>query len=108
MSDRTYTEDDVKHEKSAKTYSIYLDNGKKAILNYEEFNDSGQKSADLWHTEVPTECRGKGIAGILASKAITDLASNSDYQNIVLSCSYLQSYYKKNCNNLKDFSNIKL
>jgi predicted GNAT family acetyltransferase len=70
-----YSESDVIHDKDQKVFYIQIKGGnfkttKKAFLQY-EIEDSGY---DLWHTEVPEECRGQGIAGILASKAISELA----------------------------------
>ena len=52
-----YSENDVKHDESQKMFYIELKNcDKKAFLQYEK----DDKSFDLWHTEVPDECRGQG------------------------------------------------
>lgn len=52
-----YSETDVKHDESQKMFFIDLKNcDKKAFLQYEK----DDKSVDLWHTEVPDECRGQG------------------------------------------------
>ena len=61
----------------------------------------------MWHTEVPDECRGKGIAGILAGKSIRDLALMDSSKTIILSCTYLQHYYKNNHAKFTDLPNIK-
>ena len=47
-----------------------------------------------------------GIAGILASKSIKDLASNNPNSKVILSCTYLQHYHKKNAEKFQDHKNI--
>ena len=100
-----FNEDSVVHEPSTETFYISFKSGAKAFINYKvEKNDT----IDLWHTEVPDEGRGKGIGGFLASKSIKDLASANSSKTVILSCSYLQHYYKKNEAKFVDFENIKM
>ena len=82
---------DVIHDKDSATFYIQVQSGKKAFLNYE----TSKGSVDLWHTEVPEECRGQGIAGVLAENSIKELAKAFPSCKIILSCTYLQHYYKK-------------
>ena len=100
----TFTEENVVHEPSKETFFIPLKSGSKAFINYK----TEENSIEMWHTEVPAECRGKGIAGILASKSIRDLASSNSSKTVILSCSYLQNYYKKNEEKFANFSNISI
>ena len=95
-----YSEKDVKHESKEKMFYIDLQNGGKAFLQYEKSYDE----VNLWHTEVPPECRGQGVAGILAESAIKTLAKN--YSNVLLSCTYLQHFYKKHSDKFQEFTNI--
>ena len=101
----SFTENDVTHDKAEKRFYIQLPSGQKAFINYEV---SPEGIFDMWHTEVPEECRGKGIAGILASKAITDLAVSDNSKSVLLSCTYLQHYYKKNSDKFASITGKKI
>lgn len=61
----------------------------KAVLQYE---NEGHNTMNMYHTGVPTEYRGQGIAGHLA-KAALDYAVNQDAK-VKLTCTYLQKYVK--------------
>ena len=100
------SEQDVNHDPLAKMFSITNEAGEKvAFLQYEKEGNI----FDLWHTEVPEKYRGQGLAGILAGKSIVELASADNSTNtVLLTCSYLQHFYKKNPEAFKQFSNIKL
>ena len=102
-----YTETDVKHDENQKMFYIQLKNcDKKAFLQYEK---SDQKNYDLWHTEVPDECRGQGVGAILASKSIQQLANENPTSKIILTCSYLQHFYKKNqSEKFQQYENIQI
>ena len=54
-------------------------------LVYEKESDS---LVDMWHTEVPVECRGRGYGKILANAAFEWAVSKKI--KVKLSCSYLQ------------------
>ena len=103
MEAPNYQESDVKLNKDQKTFYIDLQSGKKAIVNYENID---LNTIEVWHTEVPDENRGQGIAGILASKSISELAKTNPDKKIILSCTYLQAYHKKNPEKFKSFDNI--
>ena len=99
-----FSESDVKHSKSEKMFYIDLQSGAKAFLQYETNGASEASEVDLWHTEVPSECRGQGIAGILAEVAVKSLAKENS--KVLLTCTYLQHFYKKNSDKFAEFSNI--
>jgi predicted GNAT family acetyltransferase len=48
---------------------------------------------------VPDEFQGRGIAKVIARKAFKEL-SKSENSKLILSCTYLQDFYRKN---KKDF-----
>ncbi|KAI0224355.1 Protein NATD1 [Lamellibrachia satsuma] len=62
-----------------------------AVLEYRWVRDG---VADLFHTEVPTAYRGKGIAKILAQTALDYMVQQD--AKIILSCSYLSKYVQDN------------
>ncbi|CAH3180775.1 unnamed protein product [Porites evermanni] len=77
---------EVKHNVKGREFFIALDKGK-AVLLYE---NEGHNTINMYHTQVPTELRGQGIAGQLA-KAALDYAVNEDAK-VKLTCTYLQKY----------------
>ncbi|XP_068711877.1 protein NATD1-like [Montipora foliosa] len=81
---------EVKHSVKEREFYIALEKGK-AVLQYE---NEGQKTMNMYHTEVPTAYRGLGIARHLA-KAALDYAVDQDAK-VKLTCSYLQKYVKDN------------
>ena len=101
----SYYNEDVKHDEKQKMFYIPLKNSdKQAILQYEKT----EQTYELWHTEVPEECRGQGVAGVLATKAIQDLAKIPQ-SKIILTCSYLQNFYKKKqLEKFQQFDNIQV
>ena len=64
--------------------------GEKCLLQYEREADS----VDIWHTEVPPQARGQGIARLLVEAAMEWIAENN--LNYKLSCSYVQSVVNRN------------
>jgi len=52
---------------------------------------NGNKVLDLWHTEVPVEHRGKGIAEVLAIGVMDQLSKEKVM--VKLSCSYLRDNF---------------
>ena len=59
--------------------------GEKCLLQYEREADR----VDIWHTEVPPQARGQGIARLLVEAAMKWIAENN--LTYKLSCSYVQS-----------------
>ena len=95
-----FSENNVKHDPEKKLFFIDLPSGKKAFLQYEPT----EEKVDLWHTEVPPEYRGKGVAGILAETSIKTLSKS--HPKVLLSCTYLQHFYTKHSDKFQDFTNI--
>ena len=93
-----YSIDDVKHE--PKLFRLDLTPGKRtrksyAILEYEELEaENGLPVYNLYHTEVPEQYRGRGIAKIVAQSAFKTLLANNC--KLIVSCTYLQQYYLNN------------
>ncbi|XP_020616097.1 protein NATD1-like [Orbicella faveolata] len=81
---------EVKHNVKGREFYIALEKGK-AVLQYE---NEGNNTMNMYHTGVPTEYRGQGIAGHLA-KAALDYAVVQDAK-VKLTCTYLQKYVKDN------------
>jgi len=85
---------DVIHDPQNREFFLELvDVGNvKAILQY-EYNQQDDVY-DLYHTEVPEQLRGRGIAKHLA-KAALDFVSQKG-SRAILSCTYLQKYHREN------------
>lgn len=81
---------EVRHDVKAREFYIALEKGK-AVLQYE---NEGDKTLNMYHTEVPSAYRGQGIARHLA-KAALDYAVDQDAK-VKLTCSYLQKFVKDN------------
>ncbi|GAB6019169.1 hypothetical protein CHUAL_000788 [Chamberlinius hualienensis] len=96
----------VEHDSQHRQFYIPLNNPEssksksavRAILDYDTYTlGEGQEASnvmDMYHTEVPPELQGKGIAQLLA-KAAMDHAVANNYK-MKLTCTYLQNYIKKN------------
>ncbi|RWS17611.1 protein GTLF3B-like protein [Dinothrombium tinctorium] len=91
------------HNQSANEFYIQL--GKdKAVLNYEYLD---RNKVELYHTEVPSELQGKGIAKILAKASFSVTAFDFVVDNnlqMKVTCTYLQKYLKDNPNEITEQS----
>jgi len=86
---------EVIHDPKNNLFSISLSSEKpniKAVLEYSLENGV----YDLYHTEVPVDLRGRGIAKHLAKAALDHVVNEKAVA--VLSCTYLQKYHKENPN----------
>lgn len=73
---------------------FYVQFGKdKAYLSYEKLPNG---TVDLFHTEVPNELRGKGLAGVLTQEALNHMVRKN--QPITVTCTYIKKYIKDNPN----------
>ncbi|KAJ7394118.1 Protein natd1 [Desmophyllum pertusum] len=81
---------EVQHNVKGREFYIALEKGK-AVLQYE---NEGHNTMNMYHTGVPTEYRGQGLAGHLA-KAALDYAVVQDCK-VKLTCTYLQKYVNDN------------
>lgn len=82
----------VVHDEVAKQFYVKLDKDK-AYLSYDRLPDG---TVDLYHTEVPHELRGKGLAGIITEKALNHLVATN--QPFKATCTYTQKFLKDNHN----------
>lgn len=78
----------VQHQKPQCCF-IYQADGAEARLEYRLFQSHGQPSVDFYHTFVPPEFRGQGIAALLTAAAL-EWASQQQLR-IYASCSYVAS-----------------
>ncbi|TGK07828.1 N-acetyltransferase [Leptospira semungkisensis] len=79
----------VEHDTSARKFFL-IEEGREAHLMYREI---GANVWDLYHTFVPSEFRGKGIASQLADKALSEARKSG--KKIIPNCSYVQTYLKR-------------
>ncbi len=79
----------VVHDSSAKKFLI-VEDGREAHLVYREI---GKGIWDLYHTYVPAEFRGKGIASHLAETALSEARKAG--KKIIPNCSYVETYLKR-------------
>jgi len=92
---------EVVHDPTNKQFYISLSADKpdiKAVLEY-SLDDTVY---DLYHTEVPVELRGRGIAKHLAKAALDHIVKEKAVA--ILSCTYLQKYHAENPN--QDHSSV--
>lgn len=66
---------------------IYQANGAAARLEYRLFQVDGQPAVDFYHTFVPPEFRGQGIAALLTTAALN--WARQQQLKIYASCSYV-------------------
>lgn len=64
--------------------------GAEARLEYRLFQRQGRSAVDFYHTFVPPELRGRGIAGVLTDAAL--IWAKSQQLQIHASCSYVAHY----------------
>jgi len=58
------------------------------------YSKTSANSFDFFHTEVPEEYRGRGLAGILARTAFDYVVE--EQATVLPSCTYLRKYYSTN------------
>jgi len=80
----------VKHEPASTRFTMDLGGNQIARIDYKPI---GKNKIELYHTEVPSELRGRGIGKALA-KGTLEHASN-DSIKVKLTCSYLVNYMDK-------------
>ncbi len=66
---------------------LYHSAGAEARLDYRLFQQQGQNAVDFYHTFVPPEFRGRGIAALLTDAALT--WARAQQLQIHASCSYV-------------------
>jgi predicted GNAT family acetyltransferase len=77
---------DVKHNEAAGKYYA-VTNGLESVC---EYGRSGNGVLNFWHTYVPPELRGKGIAEELVRQALEDVLARG--LKVVPSCWFVRLY----------------
>lgn len=80
---------EVEHNAQKQCFSATVD-GYQAVLEYRALDEH---TLDFYHTFVPNEMRGKGVAAVLA-KAGLAYAKEQNY-TVVPSCSYIATYLQR-------------
>uniref|UniRef100_A0A1I7YV11 Protein NATD1 n=1 Tax=Steinernema glaseri TaxID=37863 RepID=A0A1I7YV11_9BILA len=82
----------VEHSKKALEFFIRMNNTR-SILQYRKHPDNVM---DIYHTEVPVEHQGKGIAKVLVNEAFQYAAENN--MKILPTCTYVDRFARKFAN----------
>ncbi len=77
---------DVKHDEKAGKYYALVD-GHEAVCEYGKVGDG---TLDFWHTFVPPQLRGKGIADELVRVALDDVMAKG--LKVIPSCWFVRVY----------------
>ncbi|KAI6215079.1 hypothetical protein M3Y94_00342800 [Aphelenchoides besseyi] len=77
----------IQHSAKNMLFYMNLNGSKRAVLEYRQLKDN---VIDMYHTEVPKEMRGQGIAQKLAKEAFNFCKENQ--LKVVTSCPYVQKY----------------
>lgn len=77
---------DVKHDEGAKKYYAVV-NGRESVC---EYGVVGEGTLNFWHTYVPPELRGKGIADELVRQALEDARQRGF--KVIPSCWFVRVY----------------
>jgi predicted GNAT family acetyltransferase len=73
----------VSHQPDRKRFVAQFVDGATGLLEYEKV---GEKSYDMYHTEVPSSKQGQGVAGALAKVISVDVdQNNSSSSDLVFS-----------------------
>merc|ERR1712241_1318649 len=86
----------LKHDDLSKRFTLPVEGGHEAILDYERVESGNALTFDLYHTEVPEALRGKGIGKVLAKGAFDELLAAHPDARLILSCTFLQHFYASN------------
>lgn len=77
---------EVKHDEAKRKYYALVD-GRESVC---EYGAAGEKTLNFWHTYVPPELRGKGIAEELVRQALEDVRQRG--YKVIASCWYVRLY----------------
>jgi len=77
---------DVQHDETAGKYYALID-GREAVC---EYGPAGDQTLNFWHTYVPPELRGKGIADELVRRALEDVRGRG--LRVIPSCWFVRAY----------------
>ena len=91
----------LRHDKRKKRFSLDTSDGHTAILDYEP---RGEGEFELYHTEVPEALRGRGVGSEIAAAVFHHFFSTDPDSRLVLTCTFLQHFYRKNAADYADRS----
>ena len=77
---------DVQHDEKAGKYYAWID-GHESVC---EYGPVGEKTLNFWHTYVPPELRGRGIADELVRHALEDVRQRG--LRVIPSCWFVRAY----------------
>jgi len=80
---------EVKHDEPGRKYFVLVEN-RESVCEYGPAGAADEKTLDFWHTYVPPELRGKGIAEELVRQALDDVRRRG--YKVVPSCWYVRLY----------------
>jgi predicted GNAT family acetyltransferase len=80
---------EVKHDEKAGKYYALID-GREAVC---EYGRSGDGTLNFWHTYVPPELRGRGIADELVRQALEDVLARG--AKVIPTCWFVRSYIER-------------
>jgi uncharacterized protein len=87
---------DIQHDEALNKFFVIV-NSQEALLEYYQKDD---RTLVFFHTYVPPNLRGQGIAGVLTKHAL-DYAKDHNFK-VIPQCSYVESYVKGR----KEFADI--
>ncbi len=77
---------EVTHDEPGRRYVALVENRESVC----EYGPAAEKTLDFWHTYVPPELRGKGIAEELVRQALEDVRRRG--YKVIPSCWYVRLY----------------
>jgi predicted GNAT family acetyltransferase len=83
------TDIEVQHDEKAKKYYAVVD-GLESVC---EYGEAGERTLNFWHTFVPPQLRGRGIAEELVRQALDD-AQAKGYK-VIPSCWFVRVYIQR-------------
>ncbi len=80
---------EVKHDEKAGKYYALIDGGEAVC----EYGPAGDGVLNFWHTYVPPELRGRGIADELVRQALEDVLARG--LKVIPSCWFVRVYIER-------------
>jgi uncharacterized protein len=77
---------EVQHDEKRGKYYALID-GREAVC---EYGPAGEKTLNFWHTYVPPELRGRGIADEIVRQALDDVLERGF--RVIPSCWFVRVY----------------
>ena len=79
----------VHHDEQGKKYYAVVD-GLESVC---EYGEAGERTLNFWHTLVPPELRGRGIADELVRQALDDVLAKG--YKVIPSCWFVRVYIQR-------------